>query len=68
MNDLKRIEQLYPNVMLKDKRNILKELRLIKKSKINKDRGIENHIKRIKRLLEKTERSIEEKQARFLNQ
>ncbi|MBU2628725.1 MAG: ATP-dependent RNA helicase HrpA, partial [Proteobacteria bacterium] len=58
MNELKKIEQLYADVMLKDKHALLKELRSIKKSQGSSAKGVENIAKRTDQLLKKTQRSI----------
>lgn len=65
MNKLKKIEQLCTQVMLKDKHTILRELRSIKKAKHKQTQPIETTTKRLKNLLKKTDRSINEKQKRL---
>ncbi|WP_300455743.1 ATP-dependent RNA helicase HrpA [Desulfobacula sp.] len=67
MNDLKKIEQMCVDVMLKDKHAILKELRSLKKRTPDTAQGIETRTRRIKQLLKKTDRSIKECQTRALN-
>ncbi len=64
MNELKKIEQCISHVMLKDKYNILHELRAIKKIAKTKSSSLKTIKNKINHLLKKAQRSIHEKNQR----